>query len=37
MFYYVLTGVLIAYFSIIFFAIIERVIENRQEPNEELD
>ena len=37
MFYYVLTGVLIAYFSIIIFAIIERIIENRPETNEEVD
>ena len=35
MFYVVLTGVIIAYFSIIFFAGIEKVIGKRQETDQE--
>ncbi len=34
MFYLVLTGVIIAYFSIIFFAGIEKAIEKRQETDQ---
>jgi len=35
MFYYVLSGVLLAYFAIIFFAIIERAIEKQRDNDQE--
>ena len=37
MFYYVLTGVIIVYFSIIIFAVIEGIIENREKDDQEVE
>ncbi len=37
MFYYVLGGVLFAYFAIIFFAIIEKLFENLQDNDQEAE